>query len=64
MNEKYHDAEEYSKKLEGIARATNWYESKTKSDKINQNKLLQQKIDSELNHTQSELKMARTIRLK
>lgn len=29
-NEKYQDAEQYAKKLEGIARSTNWYESKAK----------------------------------
>lgn len=31
-NQKYLEAENYSKKLEGISRATNWFESKTKYD--------------------------------
>jgi hypothetical protein len=30
VNQKYHDAEQYSKKIEGISRATNWFETKTK----------------------------------
>ena len=32
VNQKYHEAEQYSKKLEGISRATNWFETKTKYD--------------------------------
>lgn len=31
MNEKLQDAERYSKQLEGIARITNWHESKMKN---------------------------------
>ena len=31
-NQKYHEAEQYAKKLEGISRATNWFETKTKYD--------------------------------
>lgn len=30
VNQKYNEAEQYSKKLEGISRATNWFETKTK----------------------------------
>ncbi len=30
INEKYLDAERYSKKMEGIARTTNWFETKVK----------------------------------
>ncbi len=30
VNQKYHDAEQYAKKIEGISRATNWFETKTK----------------------------------
>jgi hypothetical protein len=30
INQKYHEAEEYAKKIEGISRTTNWFETKTK----------------------------------
>lgn len=30
FNQKYNDAEQYAKKIEGISRATNWFETKTK----------------------------------
>lgn len=30
MNEKYNDAQQYAKKIEGISRTTNWFETKTK----------------------------------
>ncbi len=30
VNQKYHEAEQYAKKIEGISRATNWFETKTK----------------------------------
>jgi hypothetical protein len=30
VNQKYNEAEQYAKKLEGISRATNWFETKTK----------------------------------
>ena len=32
INQKYDDAEQYSKKLEGISRSTNWFETKTKQE--------------------------------
>lgn len=33
VNEKYQEAEQYVKKLEGIGRATNWYETKVKYER-------------------------------
>lgn len=30
VNQKYSEAEQYAKKLEGISRSTNWFETKTK----------------------------------
>ena len=30
INKKYFEAEQYSKKIEGISRTTNWFETKTK----------------------------------
>jgi hypothetical protein len=48
VNQKYHDAEQYSKKLEGISRATNWFETKTKYDGakrlIEQNKHIEKEL--------------------
>ena len=32
FNEKYNDAEQYVKKIEGISRTTNWHHSKTRYD--------------------------------
>ena len=32
VNQKYNEAEQYAKKLEGISRSTNWFETKTKYD--------------------------------
>ena len=32
FNQKYQDAEQYAKKIEGVSRTTNWFESKTKYD--------------------------------
>lgn len=30
VNQKYNDAEQYAKKIEGISRNTNWFETKAK----------------------------------
>ena len=30
INKKYSEAEQYAKKIEGISRTTNWFETKTK----------------------------------
>ena len=48
-NQKYHEAEQYSKKLEGISRATNWFETKTKYEGarrlIDQRRLIGKELD-------------------
>jgi hypothetical protein len=63
VNQKYHDAEQYSKKLEGISRATNWFETKTKYDGakriLEQDKLIQK----ELEFSRRELTVRRMTRL-
>ena len=33
VNEQYKAAEDYVKKIEGVARSTNWYETKVKYEK-------------------------------
>lgn len=47
-NEKIQAAEQYAKKLEGIARSTNWYETKLKYEKarnvIEDRKKVQQEL--------------------
>ena len=48
VNQKYHDAEQYAKKLEGISRTTNWFETKTKYEGekriIQQNQQIQKEL--------------------
>lgn len=63
VNQKYNDAEQYSKKLEGISRATNWFETKTKQDGAK--RLVEQKklMEKELEFGRRELTIRRTTRL-
>ncbi len=63
VNQKYNEAEQYAKKLEGISRSTNWFETKTKQEGarrlIEQNK----NIDKELEFGRRELTIRRLTRL-
>lgn len=51
-------------RLENIARATNWYETKVKYDKANQLKLIEKTSEVELKNALEELKVQRNFRLK
>ncbi|KAL4503147.1 hypothetical protein ABPG72_014376 [Tetrahymena utriculariae] len=64
LNEKYQQAEQYSKKLEGISRITNWHETKVKYDNANQNKYARKMIDQEMKYALKEVKMVRNVKLK
>lgn len=63
VNQKYNEAEQYSKKLEGISRATNWFETKTKYEGAR--RLIEQRklIDKELEFGRRELTIKRLTRL-
>jgi hypothetical protein len=62
-NQKYHDAEQYSKKIEGISRATNWFETKTKYEGAR--RLIEERklIEKELDFGRRELVIKRCTRL-
>lgn len=63
VNQKYNEAEQYAKKLEGISRATNWFETKTKYEGAR--RLIEQRklIDKELEFGRRELTIKRLTRL-
>eukprot|EP01016_Furgasonia_blochmanni_P038839 TRINITY_DN4742_c0_g2_i2.p2 TRINITY_DN4742_c0_g2~~TRINITY_DN4742_c0_g2_i2.p2 ORF type:complete len:115 (+),score=15.26 TRINITY_DN4742_c0_g2_i2:168-512(+) len=58
------NAEAYAKKMETIAMNTNWYESKSRSDKLSQVRLAEKRSQEELQFALDELKVSRSTRLK
>lgn len=50
VNQKYNDAEQYAKKLEGISRTTNWFETKTKYEGAKRMLDEQKKAQTELEY--------------
>lgn len=63
-NEKYAQAEQYSKKLEGISRITNWHDSKAKYDNANSNKYANKVINEEMKYALKEIKISRNVKLR
>lgn len=63
VNEKYNDAEQYAKKIEGISRATNWFETKTKYEGARRLLDQQKKAQTELEYGRRELIIRRMTRL-
>lgn len=63
VNEKYNDAERYSKKIEGISRTTNWFETKTKYEGARRLIDEQKKANDELQFGRRELMVRRATRL-
>lgn len=63
VNQKYNEAEQYAKKLEGISRATNWFETKTKYEGAK--RLIEERkiIEKELDFGRRELVIKRSTRL-
>lgn len=63
VNQKFQEAEQYAKKLEGIARTTNWYESKVKYEKARNVIEERKKVQEELHFGEIELKRRRRVKL-
>ena len=63
INQKYNEAEQYAKKIEGISRATNWFETKTKYEGAK--RLIEDRklMEKELEFGRRELVLKRTTRL-
>jgi len=63
-NEKYEDADNYSKKLQNIAKDVNWFETKTKYENYYKIKNLQNKTTLEVEAARQELLKSRRARIK
>ena len=63
INEKLQEAERYSKQLDGIARITNWHESKMKNQKAKDLQNQKLEMDSFLKSAGEQLKVKRRTRL-
>lgn len=61
--QKYNDAEQYAKKIEGISRNTNWFETKTKYEGAKRLLEQQKKAQTQLEYGRRELMIRRTTRL-
>ena len=63
-NDKYEDAENYSKKLQNIAKDTNWFETQNKFENAYRIKNQQSKTIEELETARRELVISRRAMLK